>query len=256
VRIGDHAPAGKVLVMISGTLGPGIRYAFTDRNGGHSSAPFESCNLSSRVGDDPDRVAANRCSIAGQLGLDPDAVTFLHQVHGNDVVVADGPWPDADPQADAMITGRPGLALAVLVADCTPVLVADPHARLIGAAHAGRPGLAAGVVPALLARLRELGATLEHAVAVIGPSVCGGCYEVPVAMQAEVAAVAPAAAALTRHGTPSLDIASGVAAQLRAGGVATVTRFPVCTMESADHFSYRREGAPNGRAAGYVWLEP
>ena len=155
-----------------------------------------------------------------------------------------------------MVTGQPGLALAVLVADCTPVLVADPHARLIGAAHAGRVGLAVGIVPALLARLRELGATLEHAVAAIGPSVCGGCYEVPAAIQAEVAAVAPTARSLTRNGTAALDIATGVVAQLHEGGVPSVTRFPVCTKESLDHFSHRREGSPGGRSAGYLWLEP
>jgi polyphenol oxidase len=242
--------------VISGTLGPGIRYAFTDRNGGHSSPPYDSCNLSTRAGDEPVRVAANRRAVAGRLGIDPASVTFLHQVHGSQVVVADGPWPGDDPQADGMVTRQPGLALAVLVADCTPVLVADPHARLIGAAHAGRVGLAAGIVPALLARLRELGATLEHAAATIGPSVCGGCYEVPAAIQAEVAAVAPAARSLTRSGTTALDIAAGVTAQLREGGVPTVTRFPVCTKESHDHFSHRREGSPGGRSAGYLWLEP
>lgn len=242
--------------MISGTLGPGIRYAFTDRNGGHSRPPYDSCNLSTRAGDEPARVAENRRAVAGRLGIDPASVMFLHQVHGSKVVVVDGPWTGADPQADGMVTGQPGLALAVLVADCTPVLVADPHARLIGAAHAGRVGLAAGIVPALLARLRELGATLEHAAAAIGPSVCGGCYEVPAAIQAEVAAVAPAARSLTRDGTPALDIPAGVVAQLREGGVPTVTRFPVCTKESLDHFSHRREGSPGGRSGGYVWLEP
>lgn len=242
--------------VISGTLGPGIRYAFTDRNGGHSRAPYESCNLSTRAGDEPGRVAANRRTVAARLGIDPASVAFLHQMHGSEVVVADEPWVGKDPQADGMITGQPGLALAVLVADCTPVLVADPRARLIGAAHAGRVGLAVGIVPALLARLRELGATLEHAVAAIGPAVCGGCYEVPAAIQAEVAAVAPAARSLTRNGTAALDIAAGVVAQLHEGGVATVTRFPVCTKESLDHFSHRREGSPGGRSAGYLWLEP
>src|SRR4029434_9905009 len=104
-------------------------------------------NLSTRAGDEPVRVAANRRAVAGRLGIDPASVTFLHQVHGSRVVVADGPWPGDDPQADGMVTRQPGLALAVLVAACTPVLVADPHARLIGAAHAGRVGLAAGIVP-------------------------------------------------------------------------------------------------------------
>lgn len=242
--------------MISGTLGPGTRYVFTDRHGGHSSAPFDGCNLSSRVGDDPDQVAANRRAVAGRLGIDPDRVVFLHQVHGAGVVVAEQQWNGDAPQADGVVTTRRGLVLAVLAADCTPVLVADPDIGMVGAGHAGRPGLVRGVVPALLDRMRELGANPERAVAAIGPSVCGGCYEVPAPMQAEVAAAVPAARALTRQGTPALDIAAGVAAQLRAGGVPTVTRFPVCTMESPDHYSHRREGSPSGRFAGYVWLEP
>lgn len=242
--------------MITGTLGPGVRYAFTDRRGGRSPAPFDSCNLGGRVGDAAENVLANRDRVAATLGFDPTRVVFLHQVHGADVVVADGTWPADPPPADGVATRVRGLGLAVVVADCTPVLVADAEAGVVGAAHAGRSGLVRGVASALLVRMHGLGASVERCVAVIGPAVCGGCYEVPAAMQAEVAAVAPAARALTRQGTASLDIPAGVAEALRGAGVPTVTRVAACTMELPEYFSHRRDGPQTGRSAGYVWLEP
>jgi copper oxidase (laccase) domain-containing protein len=102
--------------------------------------------------------------------------------------------------------------------------------------------------------MRTLGAIAQRIRVVTGPAVCGACYEVPASMRAEVAAVVPAARSLTRAGEPSLDIAAGVAAQLRDADVPTITRILVCTMESADHFSHRRDRL-TGRAAGYIWLE-
>jgi copper oxidase (laccase) domain-containing protein len=124
-----------------------------------------------------------------------------------------------------------------------------------GAAHAGRPGLVAGVVPAALEAMVDLGADPARIVARIGPAVCGRCYEVPEAMRAEVTAVVPEAHATTSWGTPSLDVPAGVRAQLAAGGVTVPGEPAVCTLESEDHFSYRRDKA-TGRLAGYVWLEP
>jgi YfiH family protein len=155
---------------------------------------------------------------------------------------------------DAVVTARRGLALAVLTADCTPVLLADPVAGVAGAAHAGRPGLVAGVVPAVVEAMTGLGARPERMLAHIGPSVCGLCYEVPERMRAEVAEVVPEAWATTRQGTPAVDVAAGVLAQLGRMGVTDAKRSGVCTLESADHFSYRREHV-TGRLAGYVWLD-
>lgn len=232
----------------------GAHFAFTDRWGGVSAAPYDSLNLGGRVGDDAAHVRKNRARAAAALGLDPARVVWMHQVHGCDVALVGRPFGDEAPPLDGIVTLRPGLALAVLTADCTPVLLADPVARVAGAAHAGRPGLVAGVVPALVEKMRERGAAPERMVARTGPSVCGECYEVPAEMRESVAAVVPEAYATTSWGTPSVDVAAGVRAQLEACGVTTLEQSEVCTMESEDHFSYRREKV-TGRLASYVWLE-
>jgi len=233
-----------------------IRFAFSDRHGGVSAEPYGSLNLGDHVGDDPRVVAANRALAARSLGLEPEHVVYLTQVHGAEVVRAHGPWPGARPEADASVTDVPGLALAVLVADCTPVLLADPQAGVVAVAHAGRPGMAAGVVPATIARMRELGAEPERIIAHTGPAVCGSCYEVPEEMRRQVAERVPESWAVTRQGTAAVDVPGGVWAQLRAAGVAAANahRSPLCAMESADHYSYRREGV-TGRFAGFAWID-
>lgn len=235
----------------------GAHFAFTDRWGGVSAAPYDQLNLGGAVGDDPGAVRANRDRAAGALGLDPSAVVWMRQVHGRDVAVVDGPWKDAAAAAsakvDALVTSRRGLALAVLVADCTPVLLADPVAGVAAAAHAGRPGLVAGVVPAAVTAMCDRGARPERIEAVLGPSVCGSCYEVPEDMRSAVAGTVPEAWSTTSWGTPAVDVAAGVLAQLARIGVAMVEKSPVCTLESVDHFSYRRDRI-TGRLAGYVWL--
>jgi YfiH family protein len=244
----------------------GAHFAFTDRWGGVSAAPYDSLNLGGAVGDDPASVRANRELTARSLGLDPAQVVWMHQVHGNEVVMVappgpgglgdtPTPWGDGPvPEADAVVTTRPGLALAVLTADCVPVLLADPVAGVAAAAHAGRPGLVAGVVPAAVEAMVGLGASPERIIAVTGPSVCGSCYEVPAAMRDEVATVVPESRATTSWGTPSVDVAAGVHAQLARLGVRNSEKSDICTMESGDHFSYRRERS-TGRLAGYVWLD-
>ncbi|MDX3232095.1 peptidoglycan editing factor PgeF [Streptomyces sp. ME19-01-6] len=232
----------------------GAHFAFTDRWGGVSAAPYDELNLGGAVGDDSTAVRTNRELAAKALGLDPAEVVWMNQVHGRDVAVVDGPWGDREvPAVDAVVTARRGLALAVLTADCTPVLLADPVAGVAGAAHAGRPGLVAGVVPAVVRAMTELGADPARILARTGPSVCGRCYEVPGAMRAEVAETVPAAWAETSWGTPSLDVTAGVRAQLARAGVAADDHPHICTLESADHFSYRRERT-TGRLASYVWL--
>ncbi|WP_420076194.1 peptidoglycan editing factor PgeF [Streptomyces sp. JL3001] len=233
----------------------GAHFAFTDRWGGVSAAPYEELNLGGAVGDDPGTVTANRELAAKSLGLDPGDVVWMNQVHGSDVTVVDGPWRDRPvPEVDAIVTARRGLALAVLTADCVPVLLADPVAGIAAAAHAGRPGMIAGVVPAALRAMTELGADPARIVARTGPAVCGRCYEVPDAMRAEVAAEEPTAYAETSWGTPAVDVAAGVHAQLARLGVHDRAQSPVCTLESGDHFSYRRDRT-TGRLAGYVWLD-
>lgn len=231
----------------------GAHFAFTDRWGGVSAAPYDQLNLGGAVGDDPEAVRGNRTIAATALGIDPDRVVWMNQVHGRAVAIVDGPWLAEVPEADAVVTVSTGLALAVLVADCTPVLLADPVAGVAAAVHAGRPGLVAGVVPAAVDAMCALGAEPAHITAAAGPAVCGRCYEVPEAMRDEVAAAVPEAWSTTSWGTPAVDVAAGVYAQLAGLGVTVNEKSPVCTLESKDHFSYRRERI-TGRLAGYVWL--
>jgi YfiH family protein len=233
----------------------GAHFAFTDRWGGVSAVPYEELNLGGAVGDDPDAVRTNRELAAKSLGLDPARVVWMNQVHGAEVAVVDGPWGERPvPEVDGVVTAQRGLALAVLTADCTPVLLADPVAGIVAAAHAGRPGMVAGVVPAAVRAMTELGAEPGRIVARTGPAVCGRCYEVPEAMRADVAAVESAAHAETSWGTPAVDVTAGVHAQLERLGVRDRQQSSVCTIESDDHFSYRRDRT-TGRLAGYVWLD-
>ncbi len=177
----------------------------------------------------------------------------MRQVHGARVVRVSRRRPAGNPEADAIFTDVPGLGLGVLVADCAPVLLADPVARLVGAAHAGRPGLALGVVPALVAAMTAAGADPGRMRALIGPAICGGCYEVPAEMRDEVEAAAPGSACVTLKNTPGVDIRAGLYRQLQEAGVTDVADDRRCPAESAELYSYRRDGV-TGRFAGLVWL--
>ncbi|WP_278373602.1 peptidoglycan editing factor PgeF [Brevibacterium casei] len=227
--------------------------AFTDRHGGYSSGDFSSFNLARHVGDDEELVAANRSALAQVLGLSAERLSFVSQVHGTAVHhVADTAAIRAGAEADAQVSALAGVGLVIMVADCTPVLLADTEAGVIGAVHAGRPGMAAGIVSETLSAMRELGAREIHAV--IGPSVCPRCYEVPASLRDEVAAVEPVAASVSVSGTPALDVAGAVAEQLRREG-AVIDHFSrTCSRESEDLYSYRRSRR-TGRFAGVVWLQ-
>lgn len=175
----------------------------------------------------------------------------LHQVHGADVAVVTEPRATPRPHADGIVTAEPGVVLMVRAADCVPVLLVAPDEGVVGAAHSGRPGLVAGVVPATVARMRELGAGRIEAW--LGPHVCGRCYEVPEEMRADVAEAVPESFAETSWGTPSVDLGAGVRAQLAALDVVAHDAGR-CTRESADLYSYRRDGDRAGRLAGLVRL--
>ena len=238
------------------TSGP-VELAFTDRHGGVSGAPFDSLNLAWSGGDDPDAMAENHRLLMADFapGADLADLAELGQVHGCEVLVVGGQGPGHDVHGhlhgigDGLVTAEPGITLSVRAADCAPVLFADPDAGVIGACHCGRPGVVAGIVPATQARMRELGATTVTAW--LGPYVCGRCYEVPQAMQDQVAAVEPATRATTSWGTPAVDIGAGVVAQLEREGVEVVD-LSRCTRESPDLFSYRRDGTRSGRQAGLI----
>lgn len=241
----------------------GVEWAITDRWGGSSQAEFGELNLALHVGDVEEVVRTNRHRLAHDLGLRLVDLRFMDQRHGCEVAVTPATLAARDgrggstpalsaPAVDGIVSGATDEALVVMVADCTPVLLLDRREGLVGAVHAGRPGMLAGVVPATLARLRELGACdLE---AVVGPSVCPRCYEVPEEMRAAAAAVEPTSAAVTWEGTPAIDVASGVVAQLAREGV-SLRWLPGCTREDPALFSHRRDGR-TGRFAGVVRLLP
>jgi len=229
--------------------GLSVRAFFTTRDGGVSEGPFESLNVSFAVGDEPESVAENRRTVSLLAGA-PTA--YMSQVHRAEVaLMREG--GDA-PEADAMVTTTPGLALAVAVADCVPILAHDLTSGAIAAIHAGRRGVQAGVIAAAIAALRGAGADDSVIEASIGPAICGGCYEVPLDMREEVALVVPEARATTSWGTPSLDLRAAVEAQLRAAGVATIHRAGGCTREDPRLFSHRRDGV-TGRFAGVIRCE-
>lgn len=227
-----------------------VDLSFTDRFGGVSAAPFGELNLAIEGDDDPASRARNLRLLMADFAPD-DQLADLHQVHGCDTVTADS--SRERPDADAIVTDRPGITLMVRAADCVPVLLADADAGVVGAAHAGRSGLAAAVVPAAVARMRDLGA--RTLTAWVGPHVCGACYEVPEELQAEVGSLVPAAVSTTSWGTPALDLGAGVRSQLEADGVSVVD-VSRCTRESLDLYSYRRDGPRAGRQAGLIRIRP
>ncbi|MEU8245110.1 peptidoglycan editing factor PgeF [Nonomuraea sp. NPDC048916] len=232
-------------------LAPGVHVAITDRRGGVSAPPYGSRNLGGLVGDDPAAVRANRAGVAAELGV--RAVVFMRQVHGTDVAYVSEPYGADPPPLDGVFTTVPGLALASLGADCPAVLVADPAARMVGAAHSGRPGTEAGVATALVEAMAAKGAAPSRMVALIGPGACGRCYEVPAELRERVAERVPETWSTTSWGTPALDLRAGIEAQLRGAGLADVRHDARCTIESAELYSHRRE-QPGGRFAGLIWL--
>lgn len=230
-----------------------VRWAFSDRHGGSSAAPYRSLNLGGHVGDRPEMVDRNRSLLAAQLGLPPHAVRYMAQVHGDQVGLVGPDAPGGPERVDALVTATPEMAVAVLVADCVPVLLADPVAGVVAAAHAGRAGVRSHIAVRALEAMQELGAEPARTTAWLGPAVCPRCYEVPDEMRRDVSAHAPAAYATSAHGTPALDLRAGVAADLTQRGVSVEVVGP-CTAESEDYFSYRREGR-TGRFAGVIWIQ-
>jgi YfiH family protein len=224
----------------------------TTRHGGSSVAPYASLNLGGGVGDDPGAVRANRVAVAGRAGLAPDRLVFMNQVHSRIVhpVVPGEPVPSG---IDGVATAHRGVGLAVLVADCVPMLARDPQAGVIAATHAGRQGAAAGIAIATIEAMEALGACRDRISVLLGPAVCGRCYEVPAGMRADVDANLPGSADETSWGTASLDLRRGMARQLAAAGVTSVVLDPACTIEDHQYFSHRREGV-TGRFAGVIWM--
>lgn len=205
-------------------------------------------DLGDRAGEGVRRAALDR--VAEESRATP---VVMRQVHGAQVAVVDE-VPAEPPEADALLTTQHHVALLARAADCVPVLLGDPVAGVVAAVHSGRQGLAAGVVPAAVGRMRALGA--DRITAWLGPSICGACYEVPDGMRSEVSTVVPEAWSVTGWDTPALDLSAGIRTQLGAAGVETVHEVGGCTREDPDFPSYRRDGAAATRFAGVVWMHP
>ncbi|MGK2349332.1 polyphenol oxidase family protein [Actinomyces sp. W5033] len=251
--------------LLEVALGPRARGFFTTRGAGAAPVsgadPYAGTNLALHVSDDEGRVMAHRDALAAALaratGQEPPVIAWMNQVHSATVALASG--GRQAPTADALVldlrdsaTNPPAArAAAVLVADCVPLLLATSDGALTAAVHAGRRGMLDGVVPAAVSALARRGADPADLWAAIGPCVCGSCYEVPEHMRRAGAAAEPACATTTRWGTPGLDVAAGVVAQLVRLGVHRVDRPGWCTLEDERFYSYRRDGT-TGRLAGVV----
>ena len=231
-----------------------IRRVTTTRAGGVSAPPFDTFNLGDHVGDDPAAVQANRARLAAAIKLPPEQVIWMNQVHGDHVEVVDGPRTEPFEDTDALVTSTPRLALAVVTADCVPVLLADARAGVVAGVHAGRVGAADGVVLRTLEAMLARGAHAEDISVLLGPAVSGVNYEVPEAMAADVEARLPGSRTITAAGTPGLDLRAGIARQLAGAGVPAIDVDPRCTVADRRLFSHRRD-APTGRLASLVWME-
>ena len=225
--------------------GRSAEWLFTDRRGGASTGAFAELNLGGSVGDDPGAVAVNRRSVAGLVGC--ASLALVKQVHGRDVAML-SEVPGEPPPADAIVTDRAGLAIAVQVADCVPLLLADLGAGRVAAVHAGWRGVVADVVGATLERLAPAGQV--HAW--VGPAICPGCYEVGAEVRDEVVEAVPEAWARTRAGTPAVDVRAGVVAQLARHGIRGEL-IGGCTFEDPLLYSYRRD-ITTGRQVGVIVL--
>jgi YfiH family protein len=246
----SSVPAAPGLLRPDWLLPPGVHASFTLRSGGHSAAPCDSLNLGLHVGDDPVAVAANRDRVAATLGL-PAAPAWLEQVHGTSVADLDA-GPPAGP-ADCAVTRRAGQVLAIMVADCLPVLFASEDGHVLGAAHAGWRGLAAGVLEATLAAMAVPAGQVR---AWLGPAIGPDHFEVGDEVRAAFLARDAGAEAAFRpndRGRWQCDLHALARRRLAAAGVNAVAASGLCTYAAADRcFSFRRDGR-TGRMAALLW---
>jgi len=225
---------------------PGLRHAFFTRQGGVSEGVWASLNVGLRSGDAPERVAANRARAAAALDLAPDRLATARQVHGTTALVVDAPWDNGPaPEADALVTRRPGLLLGVLSADCGPLLLADPAAGVVAAAHAGWKGALGGVVEATVATMVRLGADPARITGTLGPCIAQSSYEVGQEFVTRFAEEDTASAVFFRRASSPFkalfDLKGYVAERLRRAGVARVDVLPHDTCADTERFfSYRR----------------
>ena len=243
---------------------PGLRHAFFTRDGGVSGGIYASLNGGIGSNDDPVHVTENRRRMAEQIGVAPEHFLSVFQTHSPDVAVATGSWPSASrPRADAIVTRTEGLAIGVTAADCGPILLADPKARVIGAAHAGWKGALTGILESTIDAMEKLGAERSGMVAAIGPLIRQHSYEVGgefierfVEADAENALFFIPAA---REGHAMFDLAGFIRMRLENAGVLMIDDVGLDTYSDERFYSYRRSvhrGEPDyGRHVHAIVLE-
>jgi YfiH family protein len=224
----------------------GIRHGFFTRHGGVSGGLYASLNGGVGSNDDHAHVAENRARMAAAVGVEPSRFLTCYQIHSPQVVVAETPWrPEARPRADAIVTRMRALAIGVSTADCGPVLLADPKAHVIGAAHAGWRGALAGVIEAAVDAMERLGAARGQIRAVIGPMIRQPNYEVGADLIARFAAEDPASsrffAPASRQNHAMFDLAGYIGSRLTRAGIGQIEDVGFCTYADAERFfSFRR----------------
>jgi YfiH family protein len=244
---------------------PNLHHAFFTRRGGVSEGIYASLNGGLGSSDDPAKVAENRRRMTDELGLAPEALISVHQVHSADAVIVEGPWPGERPRADGMATSVPGLALGITTADCGPVLFADPHVGVIGAAHAGWRGAASGVLESTVEAMERLGARRNKIVAVLGPTISQAAYEVGPEFVATLTGLdrqnkrffRPS----EREGHAMFDLPGYIGLRLEAAGIGEFANLGLCTYSDEERFfSYRRtthRGEPDyGRLISAIAFTP
>jgi polyphenol oxidase len=222
----------------------GVRHGFFTRQGGVSNGIYASLNCGPGSRDAAENVAQNRARVAELLGVDTNRLLTLFQKHSADAIVADKPWK-AVPEADAIVTAKPGLAIGILTADCAPVLFCDAAAGVIGAAHAGWRGALSGIVETTVKAMEKLGAKPERMVAAIGPAISQKAYEVGAEFVEQFVATEPESASFFAtdegSGEPHFDLVGYVGERLQRAGVGVVADLGLCTYcEETRLFSYRR----------------
>jgi YfiH family protein len=237
-----------------------IKTMITNRHGGFSQPPFDSLNLGLHVGDDPTKVQKNREALKVVL---PNEPIWLNQVHGTQVIDADcrNDWSDV-PSADASVTSTPGKVLAIMTADCLPVLLASSDGKVVGAAHAGWRGLAAGVIEQTVALMRskqtQQAQTQSDIIAYLGPAIGPHAFEVGSEVRDIFIAQNPASATcfeqLKENGKYLADIYGLATLRLNALGVEQIQGGDECTLQNPDYFSYRRD-QQTGRMGSFIWIE-
>jgi YfiH family protein len=233
-----------------------LRHGFFTRKGGHSSGLFASLNCGFGSGDDKPTVARNRAAAGENLGVMDSNLLTVWQWHSADVIVAEASWDAlAPPRGDAIVTTTPGLAIAVLTADCAPLLFADEDAGVIGAAHAGWKGALAGVSDATIAVMEENGARRDRITAIIGPTISQKAYEVGPDFATQFIAETPDNADFfipsTRARHQMFDLPAYLKRRMTQQGVGRVVDMGLCTYSDEDRFySYRRATHRNEKDYG------